>query len=152
MKPHPLFSGFQIPSEHRLGPIVLKALGIADLDRDFEAVMESKADIQAAFPGGSWPQGLTREKNLVDLGWHQKEFETGRSFAWIIEDLAGNYLGCVYVYPSIAGDKSADVVWWWRTGARADKPAFASEFLGWLNGPDWPDLTYTALGRRETGS
>jgi hypothetical protein len=142
MRPHPLFKDRSIPAVHGLGDVTLKALSIDDLDRDFSAVMESAAEIKTAHPGSSWPDGLTKEKNLIDLAWHQREFEARRSFAWVIENGGGEYLGCLYVYPSIAGEKSADVVWWWRTGAVVSRPAFRSHVLDWLSGDGWPRLTY----------
>jgi hypothetical protein len=142
MKPHPHFKDRRIPALHRLGDITLRALGVADLDRDFSAVMESAAEIKAAHPGSSWPDGLTRDRNLIDLAWHQREFEARRSFAWVMEDEAGAYLGCLYVYPSIAGEAAADVVWWWRSGRAADRAAFRAALAGWLASEDWPRLTY----------
>ena len=48
MKPHPAFADWNIPAEHRLGAFVLKALNVADLDRDYASVMESAADIREA--------------------------------------------------------------------------------------------------------
>ncbi|MEM1276397.1 MAG: hypothetical protein AAGH74_07715 [Pseudomonadota bacterium] len=115
------------------------------MDRDYAAVMESAAEIKAAFPQFTWPEGLTREDNLVDLGWHQREFTARRSFAWIIEDHGGQYLGCAYVYPSIEGDQGADVWWWWRTGIEVDRPAFRELFEAWLAGPLWPALAYRTM-------
>lgn len=142
MEPHPLFKNSSIPAVHRLGQFTLKALSINDLERDFSAVMESAADIKAANPKSSWPEGLTKEKNLIDLAWHQREFEALRSFAWVIESTEGEYLGCLYVYPSIAGEKSAEVVWWWRTGAVVSRQSFRELLLQWLSGSDWPRLNY----------
>ncbi|WP_240231339.1 hypothetical protein [Devosia lacusdianchii] len=113
-----------------------------DLDRDFSAIMASAADIKAANPGSNWPDGLTKEKNLIDLAWHQREFEARRSFAWVIEGADGAYLGCLYVYPSIAGEAAADVIWWWRTGAVVARQAFRAHLLEWMSGGDWPRLTY----------
>jgi hypothetical protein len=125
-----------------LGEVRLKALAVADLERDYSAVMASAADIKAGNPGSSWPDGLTPEKNLIDLAWHQKEFEARRSFAWVIESATGDYLGCLYVYPSIAGEAVADVTWWWRTGAVVARRAFREQLLAWLAGSDWPRITY----------
>jgi len=142
MRPHPLFRNASIPAVHTLGKLTLRALTVDDLERDFSAVMESAADIRAANPGSRWPEGLTQEKNLLDLAWHQREFESRRSFAWVIEDPGGEYLGCLYVYPSLAGDKSAEVVWWWRTGAIASKSSFRELLNGWLSSTDWPPLSY----------
>jgi hypothetical protein len=142
MKPHPQFKNRTIPSVHALGEFILRALSVNDLERDFSAVMESAADIKKANPGSSWPDGLTREKNLIDLAWHQREFEARRSFAWVIEGARGEYFGCLYVYPSIAGEISADVVWWWRTGMTVSEPAFRERLEQWLSGEPWPRLTY----------
>jgi hypothetical protein len=142
MKPHPLFRNRTIPTTHSLGGLTLKALSIADLERDFSAIMKSSADIKAAHPGSTWPDGLTKEKNLIDLAWHQREFEARRSFAWVIESSQGEYLGCLYVYPSIAGDESADVVWWWRTGYSVSEGPFRDHLRQWLATSDWPSLTY----------
>ena len=142
MRPHPLFKGRSIPAVHVLGDVTLRALSVDDLDRDFSAVMESAADIKTANPGSSWPDGLTREKNLIDLAWHQREFEARRSFAWVIEDDGGEYLGCLYVYPSIAGESAADVVWWWRTGKSRPEQGFRQALEQWLAGEPWPRLSY----------
>lgn len=99
MRPHPLFKNRSIPLVHVLGEVTLRALSVHDLERDFSAVMESAADIKAANPGSSWPDGLTMEKNLIDLAWHQREFEARRSFAWVIEDAGGSYLGACMSIP-----------------------------------------------------
>lgn len=146
MKPHPFFKGRSIPALHTLGAFTLRALSVGDLDRDFEAVMGSAAEIKAAHPNSSWPDGLTREKNLIDLAWHQKEFEARRSFAWVIEDDGGAYLGCLYVYPSIAGEAAADVAWWWRTGKVTSEPSFREQLEHWLASDGWPRLRYDLQG------
>ena len=146
MRPHPLFKDRAIPPVHILGELTLKALSVNDLDRDFSAVMESADDIKAANPGSSWPDGLTKDKNLVDLAWHQREFEARRSFAWVIESRDGDYLGCLYVYPSIAGEQAADVVWWWRTGAVVAALPFREHLLQWLASSAWPTLDYRLKG------
>lgn len=142
MRPHPLFKASSLPHVHALGEFTLRALTVGDLDRDFSAIMESAAEIKAANPGSHWPAGLTKEQNLIDLAWHQREFEARRSFAWVIENAEGRYLGCLYVYPSITGEKSADVVWWWRTGAGGAGQSFREHLVQWLAGRDWPRLDY----------
>lgn len=142
MTPHPLFKGRAIPSVHVLGEFTLRALSIRDLERDFSAVVESAADIKANHPGSSWPDGLTRQENLIDLAWHQREFEARRSFAWVIEDASSDYLGCLYVYPSIAGEKSAEVNWWWRASKVISDQSFRKHLTEWLAGDVWPRLDY----------
>ncbi|WP_152565866.1 GNAT family N-acetyltransferase [Devosia riboflavina] len=142
MRPHPLFKARSIPAVHALGEFTLRSLSIGDLDRDFAAVMESAAEIKAANPGSSWPEGLTREKNLIDLAWHQREFEARRSFAWVIENTQGEYLGCLYIYPSIAGEQTADVIWWWRSGVEISRQSFREKVTAWLASDAWPRLDY----------
>jgi len=142
MRPHPLFKDWSIPALQVLDEFTLRMLTVEDVERDFIAVMESAADIKSATPGSTWPQGLTLHDNLLDLAWHQREFESRRSFAWIIEDGAGEYLGCLYLYPALTGEKSADVRWWWRTGMVVSKDRFCALLQEWLEGPDWPDLRY----------
>lgn len=142
MRPHPLFKGVAIPTEQALGSFMLRVLTVADVDRDFAAVMESAADIKSANPDSTWPLGLTLDDNYLDLAWHQREFESRRSFTWVIEDTAGDYLGCLYVYPSLAGEKAADVHWWWRTGKTPDRAAFRNRLQEWFAGAPWPALDY----------
>ncbi len=142
MRPHPSFRKWDVPREYSLGEFELKALSVDDLVRDYSAVMESAADIKAANPSLTWPDGLTLEKNLIDLAWHQREFQARRSFAWVIEDADGAYLGCLYVYPSIEGDNSADVNWWWRTGKKVDDREFRERLLSWVSSDDWPPLHF----------
>lgn len=142
MRPHPLFKDWATPRVQQLGACTLRMLTVDDVERDYLAVMESAAEIKSATPGSTWPQGLTRHENLLDLAWHQREFESRRSFAWIVEDDRGEYLGCLYLYPALTGEKSADVRWWFRTGMAVDKSAFRRLLQEWLAGPDWPELRY----------
>ena len=142
MRPHPLFKSRIIPAVQALGDVTLRALSVNDLERDFGAVMESAAEIEAANPGSNWPDGPTKDKNLIDLAWHQREFEARRSFAWVIEDGDGTYLGCLYVYPSIARESAADVAWWWRSGKARPEQGFRKVLEEWLAGEPWPQLSY----------
>jgi hypothetical protein len=46
-------------------------------------------------------EGLTLEQNLIDLGWHQKEFQRRRSFAYtVVHPSESQVLGCVYINPT----------------------------------------------------
>ncbi|MEL6236441.1 MAG: GNAT family N-acetyltransferase [Pseudomonadota bacterium] len=141
MLPHPAFADREIPREVALGAFRLRWLTIDDLDEDYRAVMES-AEALSAIGDGGWPAGLTREADLIDLAWHQREFQARRSFAWIIEDPEGAYLGCAYVNPSIAGAPECQVWYWFRSGLAPapDAAAFRAAFMGWLAGPPWPAL------------
>ncbi len=97
-------------SEYRL-----RMLTIHDVVKDFDAVISSIDHCQTVWPGGSWPQGLTIEQNLIDLGWHQKEFQTRRSFAYTVVNLSESMvLGCVYVEPTRKRGYDAEVYLWAR--------------------------------------
>ncbi len=51
--------------------------------------------------GGSWPDlnWLNIEEDLIDLSWHQREFENESSFAFVLYSRDKKYIGCVYLYP-----------------------------------------------------
>lgn len=67
------------------------------------------------WPASGWPVGLTLEQNLIDLGWHQKEFQTRRSFAYTVVSLDESMvLGCVYLNPSSKRDYDAVAFLWAR--------------------------------------
>jgi len=113
MKPHPSFRHYDIPWTYRLGAFFLKALTIKDLDRDYAAVMEAAREIEPDHPDSNSPADeMSHEQNMIDLAWHQREFAARRSYAWVIEDNLGEYLGCAYVYPAINGELVADPKWW----------------------------------------
>ena len=60
-------------------------LTVNDLVRDYDAVMSSVDHLRSTYSqdsGSDWPAGLTLEEDLVDLGWHQREFTLRISFAY----------------------------------------------------------------------
>jgi len=61
---------------------------INDIVRDYEAVASSPAELGAAFGDpDAVPQPYTLEQEIVELGWHQKEFQMGFSFVFIVVPL-----------------------------------------------------------------
>lgn len=93
--------GFVAPSGLEHERFRLRMLSIADVDADFEAIRERVA------PDGTLRGSptLTREQNLIDLGWHEKEFQLRRSFAYtVLAPDESRVLGCVYVYPDAEAD------------------------------------------------
>lgn len=95
----------------------LRMLTINDLVKDYDAVMTSVERLTGVFGlNDTWPEGLTLEADLVDLGWHQKEFELRSSFAYTVMSLDENRcLGCVYVEPSEKLAYEARVILWVRS-------------------------------------
>ena len=97
----------------------LRMLTIHDLVKDYDAVMSSAEHLQntfSAITGSEWPDGLTLEEDLIDLGWHQREFTLRYSFAYTVmspdESLC---LGCVYINPCLKTGYDAEVSMWVRT-------------------------------------
>lgn len=94
-------SGFTVPEKLETEEFRLRMLTVNDVVKDFDAVMSSFDHCRTIWPGGKWPEGLTLEQNLIDLGWHQKEFQSRRSFAYTVVDLPeSRVLGCVYIEPT----------------------------------------------------
>ena len=65
-------------------------LTVNDLIKDYDAVISSVEHLKSTFSVISeddWPEGLTLEEDLIDLGWHQREFTLGFSFAYTVMSL-----------------------------------------------------------------
>src|SRR5438034_10417056 len=82
-------------------------LTVDDVVKDFDAIcdrVDHKGSPQQPFVP-------TVAENLVDLGWHQKEFQLRRSFAYtVVAPDESRVLGCAYIYPSETHDAR---VWMW---------------------------------------
>ncbi len=95
----------------------IRILTVNDVVRDYDAVMSSIDHLRGVFgPSSSWPSPeLTLEQDLIDLAWHQKEFQNRSSFAYTVMSLdESTCLGCVYVYPSEKAGYDAKVILWVR--------------------------------------
>jgi RimJ/RimL family protein N-acetyltransferase len=132
MQPHPDFAAIDLPRECNLGGFRLTPLSPDQVEEDYAAVMSS-ADVLRGF-FGDWPEGLTLEDDLVDLAWHEREFTTRRSFAWIIRDGDGHYLGCAYIFPAPGERGRADVATWIRDmpDRLSTQDLFNALFRKWL--------------------
>ena len=88
----------------------------------------------------AWPAGLNLAQNLADLVRHEREFDAGQAFAWIIRSAAGIYLGCAYLKPDLEARGAGRVYTWIRK--RTDRlellAEFNAAFRGWL-APRLPD-------------
>lgn len=97
----------------------LRMLTIHDLVKDFDAVMAAAPLLrEVTRPGSIWPAGLTLEGNLVDLGWHQREFILRHSFAYtVMNDDESRCLGCCYINPSDWAEYEVFATYWGRDRA-----------------------------------
>lgn len=116
---HPLVPhDFVVPATLEHPRFRLRMLTIHDLVRDYEAVMVSVDHLQntySAIWGGKWPAGLTLEEDLIDLGWHQREFTLRTSFAYtMMTPDDSRCLGCLYINPTRKGGHDASVTMWVR--------------------------------------
>lgn len=99
--------GFAVPERVETAAFRLRSITIHDAFKDFDAVMSSRAELWARFGAiWGWPaEDMTLEQNIVDLGWHQKEFQLRSSFDFAVMSLdESRLLGCVYVDPADADD------------------------------------------------
>lgn len=144
--------GFVPPARYEHQRFLLRMLTIHDAEKDYEAVMSSRKYLHECFgEENGWPEGLTLEQNMIDLGWHQKEFQLRRSFAYTVmtpDDT--RCLGCVYVDPSDHPDEDARVTLWVRVsehGGDLDALLFRA-VRKWLS-EKWP-FKHIAFPGRET--
>ena len=100
----------------------LRPLTVHDAVRDYDAVMTSEERLRTVFePGGDWPSGLTLEQNIIELGWHQTEFQLRTSFAYTVVSLdESEVLGCVYFYPTGKDQHDVEITLWVRQSRVAE--------------------------------
>jgi hypothetical protein len=111
---------FKIPEGFLTEHFKARMLTINDVVKDYEAVMTSVDHLQGVFgANSSWPsKDLTLEQDLIDLGWHQKEFQKKTSFAYtVMSPDEETCLGCFYIYPSDDSNYDAVVYMWVRKSA-----------------------------------
>jgi len=136
-----------VPAEFDV-PIVLenqyfriRMLTINDVIKDYDAVMSSVDHLQGVFgPGITWPIGLTLEEDLIDLGWHQKEFQRRTSFAYTVVSLdEERIIGCLYINPTMKGNYDSDITMWVREDVVVDgyDALLFNTVKNWIEG-DWP--------------
>jgi hypothetical protein len=106
---------FEVPATLETKEFRLRMLTVNDVVKDYDAVMTSVDHLKMIWPGGTWPEGLTFEQDLIDLGWHQKEFQRRRSFAYtVVTPSESQVTGCVYINPTPKRGYDAVVYLWAR--------------------------------------
>lgn len=139
---HPFVpKGFEVPATLETKYFRLRMLTVNDVVKDYDAVMSSAKHIQGVWPDSSWPTDLTLEQNLIDLGWHQKEFQRRRSFAYTVVNLdESQVLGCVYIDPTRKVGYNAEVYLWTRPPEQTsliNEDKLRSAVRNWLKN-HWP--------------
>src|SRR5215213_1873845 len=135
--------GFEVPTLLETERFRLRPITIHDVVRDYDAVMTSTEHLRSTLPWGWPPEDLTLEQDLIDLGWHQKEFQRRSSFAYtVVAPDESRVLGCVYIYPSEEQGVDAEVYLWVRQSEFDGglDPVLGEEVKGWL-ATAWPFRT-----------
>lgn len=118
-------TGVVAPKRLTFEDLVARPLTRQDIKDDLEGV-NSSIEIIRKTRGGSWPSGqISEEEDLLDLAWHEHEFLHNSSFAYVIYNTDGQYIGCFYLYGmgirSDLTEKLAnydiDASWWVTTTA-----------------------------------
>jgi hypothetical protein len=92
---------FEVPEKLEHPKFLIRKLCARDVYLDYMAVMSSIEVIKKT-RGGDWPSAdLTFEDDLIDLAWHQREFEARSSFAYtVMNNDETECLGCLYIFPA----------------------------------------------------
>jgi len=144
---------FKIPEGLETDRFLLRMLTVNDVKLDYDAVMTSIEHLQKTQPFGpnhKWPtKDLSYEQDLIDLGWHQKEFQRKTSFAYTMMNLdETECLGCMYIYPSDNPNYDAIIMMWVRQSEVAnglDEILFSS-VKKWIQ-DKWPFKKVAYPGR-----
>lgn len=107
---------FDVPQVLETASMRLRPLTINDAVKDYDAVMTSEERLRNVYdPGGEWPLGLTLEQDIIELGWHQAEFQLRSSFAYTVVSLdESEVLGCMYIYPTRKPGYDVEITMWVR--------------------------------------
>jgi len=92
---------FDVPQRLEHPRFVARKLCAKDVYLDYIAVLSS-IDLIRRTRGGKWPTpDLCIEDDLIDLAWHQREFELRSSFAYtVMNPTETECVGCFYLFPA----------------------------------------------------
>jgi hypothetical protein len=141
-------SDFVVPNGFHNEGFTARMLSVRDLVADYDAVMSSVSDLTGLMdPDADWPRGLTLEENLIDLGWHQREFTARHSFAYTVMTPDGSIcLGCCYINPSDLPEFDVAAFYWVRSSHKHLEDALSSTFRRFL-AEEWPFSNVAFPGR-----
>ena len=131
---------FLVPEIFETRNFRLRMLTVNDVEKDYQAVIESRSLLHSMF-GGGWPrEGFTIEENLRDLERHQQEFLDRQAFAYTVLSLdESEVLGCLYINPPGKLEVDAVVHMWVRQREfdRGLDPILFETVRDWLE-KEWP--------------
>jgi hypothetical protein len=133
---------FEVPTLLETGTFRIRPITIHDIVKDYDAVMTNREHLWDLF-GEAWewpPEDLTLEQDLIDLGWHQKEFQLRSSFAYAVMSPDEQcLLGCIYVDSPEKVGFDAEIHFWARADvANTDLESELSEVVRRWISSEWP--------------
>ncbi len=142
--------GFKVPNSLQNEHFRIRILTVNDVVKDYDAVMSSIEHLNEMYPLSTWPsKDFTFEQNLIDLGWHQKEFQNRNSFAYTVVSLdESQIIGALYINPTAKKDYDVRITMWVRTSVvknGLDAILFDS-VKKWIS-KDWPFRKVAYPGR-----
>lgn len=140
---------FIVPEEFKDSEFTLKPLTIRNVIKDYDAVMSSVGHLKGLMDDSGWPDRLTIEENLIDLGWHQREFTERHSFAYtVLSPNDHECIGCCYIYPSEKKEFEVQAFYWIRQDMLSDglEERLGEVFKEWLR-KEWPFKSIEFPGR-----
>lgn len=141
---------FNVPVRLENEYFTIRMLTVNDVVKDYDAVMSSYEHLHLMFPSSGWPsKDLTLEQNLIDLGWHQKEFQKRSSFAYtVVKPDESIVLGCLYINPSGKEDYDSEVYMWVRESEYTNglDSILFDTVTDWIS-KDWPFRKVAYPGR-----
>jgi RimJ/RimL family protein N-acetyltransferase len=100
---------FEVPERLEHERFTLRMLAVTDVVKDYAAINERVRPDGTPDP---WSETAFLE-NLADLGWHETEFKTRRSFAYtVVRPDESEVIGCVYFYPPPDDEHDVEVKLW----------------------------------------
>ena len=142
---------FAVPDLLETEQFRIRMLTVNDVVKDYDAVMSSLEHLQEMFlENWGWPSSdLTLEQDLIDLGWHQKEFQRRSSFAYtVVAPDESRVTGCIYIFPFENSGYDAQVTMWVRADtlkSGMDQILFQT-VKSWIK-DDWPFKKVAYPGR-----
>ena len=142
---------FEVPESLQGDGFRLSMLTIHDTFKDYDAVMSSRENLTSVFGSHTeWPsEDLSIEQDMIDLGWHNKEFQTKTSFVYKVTSLyESKYYGCVYIYPPVKPENDVTIYMWVRkseANTGLDGKLF-STVKDWIS-KEWPFKSVAYPGR-----
>lgn len=130
---------FKVPAMLETTEFRVRMLKVTDVVKDYDAVMTSVAHLRKHYQS-TWPEGMSLEENLIDLGWHQKEFMRRTSFAYTVIALdESRVLGCLYINPTRKRGYDANITMWARQSELASglEDRLVAAVKEWI-AKEWP--------------